>query len=152
MTIKLSKRLAAKFIREAKKQFPKEFLVYCIGSKGRGGSIVIRDLIFPNEGEIAKATEDEIHPTLGFECRAWTLALEQGWELLGDLHTHCYESNSDGFSDPAPSYQDYDRFHEVRKIAPFQIFGICVLQKYGRKMYSRITFWPAAPPPTVQLV
>lgn len=154
----MSKRLAAKFVREAKKHFPREFLTYCVGSKGRGNSIVVRDLVFPTEdGDIVEATEHYISASLGFEARAIQEALDRGWYLLGDLHTHCYDTldGTDGVfhaaSDPAPSYQDYDRFNEKRTFAPFVIFGVCELRKVGRKTYSKITFWPAQPPMQVEI-
>ena len=153
----MSKKLAAKFVREARKHFPREFLAYCIGSKGRGNSIVVRDLVFPGEGDIVKATEHFVSASLGFEARALREAIDKGWYLLGDLHTHCYDQLADpkgtfhAASDPAPSYQDYDRFNEERTFAPFVIFGVCELRKVGRKTMSRITFWPATPPPIVEL-
>ncbi len=70
-----------------------------------------------------------------------------GLEVLGDIHSHCYDRKAFNGNDCGPSEIDLDECIPPRRITGGQttIFGICTIWKRPKTVRSRIRFWPEIP-------
>lgn len=139
--VRLGRKFAERFVREAKKVFPLEHYAYLLGSKGRGHEWVVREVVWPEPGELRQEPEGRwVCPTNAYYNRALERSSDTGWELIGDLHSHCFEVEHE--FNTVPSWQDFTRWTPQS----FKVFGVCALHRGPVKIKRKITFWRVEPP------
>jgi proteasome lid subunit RPN8/RPN11 len=144
--VNIPKKIADHFKNEAKLLWPNEHYAILIGARLGGDVFEIDSLFYPPEFLIVSS------PThLDINYQSFDLAKKHadsmGLEVLGDIHSHCYDKLAVNGNDCGPSEIDLDQCIPPRRITAGQttIFGICTIWKRPKTMRSRIRFWPQIP-------
>lgn len=131
-----------KFKIEAKKTFPIEEYAILVGTVDPTGEVELADLWWP-EGRAAFCTSSAVQVQASWWRAARRWASTNNYTLLGDIHSHCYETPR---HDATPSEDDIDRFDssyfKYIKNRPF-LMGICTISKDRQgRLRARSRLWP----------
>jgi proteasome lid subunit RPN8/RPN11 len=102
--VTISRRLVDQIKREAKRLFPVECYGIMLGTRA-SSSITIEQIIWPDVSG-THATEDFVMVKPEWQQHAEGVARDSGLQVIGDVHSHCYEQP---VTDHAPSQDDWDR-------------------------------------------
>lgn len=137
--VHVNKGPLARFRKKAKLLFPAELLGICVGTV-ESGIAVVKDILIPDDQE---NTEDFVNvPVNSYEI-ARQYAYENGWVVLGDIHTHCSEYFA--VEETTPSKGDTIISEEVlTSLSGYGGFlGIMSLEKTKKNRFrSKMNFWP----------
>lgn len=135
MRVTYPRRLLDQFKREAKRIFPKEAYAVLLG-KRNGDSVRVTHFYIPDNQE-RLSTERDVPYANAWLQEARLMAIQEGLDTLGDLHSH--PATSEWEQDTAPSAQDWDRSLQIKSA----IHGICSIRRYpSGRMIARTRFWP----------
>jgi hypothetical protein len=129
--------------RKCREAFPNEEYAILLGTKGKDG-FEIEDLYFPPQ-RLLDMRPDRVNTKMSWFNDALNLAQLEGLEIIGEIHSHCYDVETEGYPGLDPSEDDWDRGAALRHITggQFALMGIVrVLRKAG-KLSCRSRFWPA---------
>ena len=143
-------KLSKKFYREARKAFPDEEYAILLGKKTREG-FRIDYLYFPTE-RLNDRSPDFVNVDQNWFETAQEMANTLNLEVLGDIHSHCYAADEDGFgAGTDPSEADWEWAEAMKTISggKYRLLGIVRVLKKGNKLSCRTRFWPAVDLPTI---
>jgi hypothetical protein len=147
-TVIFPKKLRNKFVRAAKKSFPVEEFCLLLGQKHPDGTFRINDLYFPpDRGDFS--TPDSVNSPAYWYKDAAKHAFKNGDILLGDLHSHCYDLDTDGYvEDAIPSLADLERISIIQEHCAhyYAIFGILSVTKSNGRTGVTLNMFPALSP------
>jgi len=140
-------RLSRLFYKKCRAVFPTEEYAILLGTQD-GDEFSIEDLYFPPERLLTSTAEQIVRNFSWFET-ATKLANLQGYEVLGDIHSHCYDFAEYDDIGPYPSEQDWDGGKILRNLTfgEYRLIGIVRVLKKGDRLACRSRFWPAIDPP-----
>ncbi len=136
-------RLSRLFYKKSRIAFPNEEYAILLGTEEESG-FSIEDLYFPPERLLHASPDRVIRHFTWFEA-AQKIADLQGLEVLGDIHSHCYDFAECDDIGPYPSEQDWDGGQILRNLTlgEYRLIGIVRVLKKGDRMACRSRFWPA---------
>jgi proteasome lid subunit RPN8/RPN11 len=146
LNVTISQRLLRQFYRRARAAYPLETYCVCLGRLVGKNAISIEELVFPDAEDVIQH-EDFVIP-----APAWLYAVREATkqldiDVVGDLHSHCYEVKPNETFDMAMSEADFGWAQHCQKIywPTYSCTGIAVIHKKGEKLHSRTKFWPLTP-------
>lgn len=135
-------KLVREFKAKAKELFPREKYALVLGELGDQAQLKVAEFYYPRLKSNARNVF--LEPEVLAEANEY--AKEHDMQVLGDIHSHCYDSEfvSHGGTDRARSEADH-------YYAPlFIVQGICVVTKYPKVVRASVKWWgPAIPVETV---
>lgn len=145
MKIRILKGWLDQFKFEAKSLYPKECYAILLG-KRKDDRVTVEHVIFPDlDG--THSSSDSVTIQGKWYQHAEKVAALKGLEVVGDIHSHCRESDKH-VDEHAPSQVDWEQLgHEGR------VLGICAITKLpSGQMRASIEFWHGNPRAEVELV
>ena len=142
LRVELPAKLSREIRQKAKAAFPREEYCILLGTRESDELWVVEALYWP-EDRADYATEDTVNVHMDWWLDAKRFAADNCYEILSDLHSHCYESDCE--PDVGPSCSDLDYSTWITLLCDGQpgVMGICMVQKVADgKMRSKIRFWP----------
>lgn len=137
--ISIEKPLIEQVKREARRLYPVECYAVMLGERTDTGCR-IEWLVWPDVSGI-HSTEDNVMIKPEWIMHAAGIARDKGLEVIGDVHSHCYESST-VVADHAPSQGDWERLDRN------YIQCICVVTKTKKGLRAGVKFW-AMPPDAI---
>ncbi len=134
------------FYRRARRAFPIEIYGILIGGMSEDGKTArIVDIYYPPE-QYDRPSPDAVHVEYSWFTPAAAVAEGLGLEILGDIHSHCYDEELEFEPGLDPSEDDWDWQNRIRRDTggQYQFMGIVrVLKKKDRRLHCSTRFWPA---------
>lgn len=153
MTVHLPRRLWNSLRIAARDAFPNEEFAILLGKRLKNKDYQIKYLFFPpNRSD----TEDPVYvntQNIWYEA-AEKLAKQFKLEVLGDIHTHCYDSSKVvGVPGAHPSEIDWIGAESLRLQTggKYRLMGIVRVLKKGKRMLCTVRFWPAISLPITKI-
>lgn len=141
--------LSRELYTKCRTAFPNEEYAILLGTQN-GDDFEIDELYFPPE-RLSNMSPDRVNTKMSWFEDAYKLAQGLGLEVLGEIHSHCYDTSIEGYPGVDPSETDWDRSHILREITggKFRLMGIVRVLKKGGKLSCRSRFWPAVDLPVI---
>ena len=136
-------RLSRQLYQKCREAFPCEEYAVLLGSVD-GKGFEIEELYFPPE-RLRRLSPDTVHVKPSWLEDAHRLATGLGLEVIGEIHSHCYDVETEGAGGLDPSEADWDRASQLLAATRgrFRLMGIVRVLKKGEKLSCRSRFWPA---------
>ena len=143
-TVQFPTQLSKDFYSRAKIAFPNEEYAICLGRSLIGGNFRIEKLYFPT-ARLNDQSPDRVDVQPGWFETAAEMAVTDGMEVIGDIHSHCYEAIDEGGADTTPSKDDWKWAEAMSTVTfgKYRIMGIVRVQKSREKVICSNQFWPA---------
>jgi len=150
--VEFPETLARSFKRAAKAVFPREFYAILLGDRGQS-AFLVHELWIPTEQE-EFCTAMSVDIPMRWWKEAQKYADNRAFEVLGDLHSHCFDLEDVREYDASPSEGDIDRSMSLLKLTGGEeaVFGICTINEYPRQKRARFRFWPLIAKVETQIV
>lgn len=152
-TVVFPARLQNAFKKAAKAAFPREEYALLLGKCDENGEFKVEDLYFPsdraeNSGPYHVDVRDE------WFKHAQERYFKQGLIVLGDIHSHCYDSGKETPADMMPSEVDIHSLSYLKDgLEPYySIMGILRLIKKKKSITSKLALYPPIIPYEVSTV
>lgn len=144
-TVQFPTRLSKDFYSRAKVAYPNEEYAILLGRPRHGGNFRIEKLYFPTS-RLNDQSPDRVDVQPGWFDTASEMAITDGMEVLGDIHSHCYDTVDEGAADTTPSEADWKWAEAMSTVTAgkYRIMGIVRVQKSStgtKTCHNR--FWPA---------
>lgn len=144
-------KLSSKLYKRAKKAFPNEEYAILIGKRLKNKDFEVVFLYFPTE-RLNDQHPEHVNVDQNWFETAHEMALTFGLEVLGDIHSHCYDVYEEGGNPGTdPSEADWEWAEEMKNISggKYRLLGIVRVLKKGDKVSCRARFWPAMDLPII---
>ena len=143
VNVSFPRRISRRFYEKCRAAYPCEEYAILLGTITKS-EIEIEDLYFPPE------RLKNLHPDYVDAKPAWLedahrLASGIGLEVVGEIHSHCYNAADGPYPGLDPSEADWDRGAALRLATAgrYRLMGIVRVLKRGPKYHCRTRFWPA---------
>lgn len=135
-------RLSRDLYRKCRTAFPNEEYAILLGTEDRG-YFEIDELYFP-PARLDNMLPNKVKAKSSWFADANRLAQHLGLEVLGEIHSHCYEK-TENYPGLEPSEDDWDRGDALLVLTggEFRLMGIVRVLREGSKLACRTRFWPA---------
>lgn len=152
-TVEFPRTLAEEFKIYAKNAFPREEYAILLGTATKSGVYRPSHLYFPPDTPLY-STAEWVEPQDSWWKEARKEAKDRSLVVLGDLHSHAYESGWEPDKTAGPSATDLERGSYLRKKTRRSrpIFGICSIFPSERGYEAVFRFWAATIQPDTYLV
>ncbi len=141
-------KLSQKFYKVARSAFPNEEYAILLGKKTPEG-FQIDHLYFPSE-RLNDLSPDYVNVQPNWFETAQEMAGMLKLEVLGDIHSHCYEEiDSHAGTDPSEADWEYAEQKRILSGGKYRLMGIVRVLKKGDKLSCRTRFWPAVDLPVI---
>lgn len=129
--------------RRARHIFPCEVYGILLGRE-TDDRVEVLAIYYPPEQK-DRPSPDFVNANYSWFKPAHTLAAGLGVEILGDIHSHCYDESLEVGSDLSPSESDWHWQNQIRHDTGgrYRYMGIVRVLKKGTKLTCSTRFWPA---------
>ena len=129
--------------RRCRKVYPCELYGILLGVETVDG-FEVRDIYYPPE-QNDRPSPDIVHVDYSWFTRAAAVATGLNVEILGDIHSHCYDAETEFRPGLDPSESDWDWQNRIRRDTKgrYRLMGIVRCLKKGRRIDCATRFWPA---------
>ncbi len=137
------RRLSRLLYEKCRAAFPNEEYAILLGTKHKGG-FEIEDLYFP-PARLLDLRPDRVNAKMVWFDEAHKIAQLSGIDVVGEIHSHCYDTEIEDYPGLDPSEDDWDRasaLHHATR-GQFALMGIVRVLKKGGRLSCRSRFWPA---------
>jgi hypothetical protein len=143
LSVTFPTRLSRQLYSKCRAAFPNEEYAVLLGTHS-GQEYEIEELYFPPE-RLKRMSPDAVYVKDSWLNDAHRLAQGLGLEVLGEIHSHCYDVELEGAGGLDPSEADWDRANQMKAATKgrFRLMGIVRVLKKGEKLGCRCRFWPA---------
>lgn len=127
-------RLSRQLYKNCRRIFPNEEYAILLGSQD-GDETEIEELYFPPD-RLENLSPDFVFAKMSWFVDAGKLADALGLEILGEIHSHCYDEADGPAPGTEPSELDWDRGHALLNLTGggFRLMGIVRVLKKGEKL------------------
>lgn len=141
MTLKLTEKQYATFLRRAKKNYPNEVFCYLIGTENPEGTFTVDKLEFLPD---SNGTENSFEIDIPSFEKLLKKIKKTGKEIIGFLHSHCYSRLEQTQMDNVPSNADYALANYIKHNhdKSFKLIGIVTLHQENTKSKDSLIFYP----------
>lgn len=138
MNVDFPKKLIEQFKRSAKKRFPIEDFAFILGTR-LNSKLVVKYLWFPHDRE-QHTTDEAVFTPVHWITGVKQIALDRGLEVLGDIHSHCFEDRMDCI--PSEHDLDHPEIMEFLSEGEESFQAICTVWKTPKTKRAAIRLWP----------
>jgi proteasome lid subunit RPN8/RPN11 len=149
MKVLVPPAVTREFYRRARAAYPNEIYGILLGTESTT-EFRVSQIYYPPEQNL-RPSPDLINVDYSWFTRAAAVATGLDLEILGDIHSHCYDEHLDFLPGLDPSESDWDWQNQIRRdtAGRYRLMGIvrCLKKKDGR-LDCATRFWPAVELPT----